>query len=173
MPGTAGLGAQCVKAFAQHNPAHIYFSGRNKEAGESLITQIKGITPSTSLTFIQMDLSSLASVKSASLLFTHDRLDILMCNAGVMDAPPELSVDGFEIHFATNHLGHSMLIRQLLPILVKTAENPAADVRIVILSSVAWRLKPKGGVTFATVTTKQESGMASVFRYGSVKSQRK
>ena len=166
MKGTAGLGTQSVKALAQHDPEHIYFTGRNRQAGETLIDEIKGATPQTNLTFIHMDLSSMAAVKAASRKFIHDRLDILMCNAGVMDVPPELSADGFEIHFATNHLGHTMLIRELLPVLLKTAEDPISDVRIVILSSVGWRVKPGGGVTWSTVTTKQDSIYAAMVRYG-------
>jgi NAD(P)-dependent dehydrogenase (short-subunit alcohol dehydrogenase family) len=103
-------------------------------------------------------------------MFNHDRLDLLMCNAGIMDVPPEVSVDGYEIHFATNHLGHSMLIQQLLPILLRTAEKPATDVRIVILTSLGWRIKSSAGIAYDTLETKQEGGLTSIYRYGYVKS---
>ncbi|EHL03411.1 putative Uncharacterized oxidoreductase [Glarea lozoyensis 74030] len=86
-----------------------------------------------------------------------------------MDHPPALSVDGFEIHFATNHLGHSMLIRKLLPTLLATVKKPGADVRIVILTSVGWRVRPSDGVTYNTLKTKQENGLASLYRYGQSK----
>ncbi|KAH7356578.1 hypothetical protein BKA65DRAFT_494982 [Rhexocercosporidium sp. MPI-PUGE-AT-0058] len=144
--GTAGLGAASVLALAKHNPEHIYFSGRNAQAATSLISEVQKTTPAASLTFIEMDLSSLSSVKAASKKFIHDRLDILMCNAGISENPPALSEDGYEIHFATNHLGHAMLIRQMLPVLLKTANLPDADVRIVILSSRAWWIHEKGGL---------------------------
>lgn len=60
-----------------------------------------------------------------------------MCNAGISENPSAQSVDGYEIHFATNHLDHAMLIRQMLPALLDTAKMPDAGVRIVILSSKA------------------------------------
>ena len=63
-------------------------------------------------------------------------------NAGIIDAPPAVRVDGFDTHFETNHLEHSMLIRDLIPTLLKTAEAPEYDVRIVILIYLAWRLRP-------------------------------
>ncbi|KAG9238811.1 hypothetical protein BJ875DRAFT_450017 [Amylocarpus encephaloides] len=163
--GTAGLGSESVQALAKHDPAHIYFSGRNARKGEALIEKIKRETPTASLTFIEIDLSSLASVKAGSRKFAHDRLDILICNAGIMEAPPELSKDGYEIHFATNHLGHAMLIREFLPLLVETTKTPGADVRVVILTSVGAGLHPKCGVDFQGVLTKQDSGIAKFQRY--------
>lgn len=149
--GTAGLGAASVHAFAQHNPEHIYFSGRNAQAAFKLIDEVKKSTPSASLTFLEMDLSSLTSVHAACKKFTHNRLDILMCNAGIAENPSARSVDGYEIHFATNHLGHAMLIRQLLPVLLNTAMEPDADVRIVILSSRSWIITQKGGIQYVPI----------------------
>lgn len=79
-----------------------------------------------------MDLSSLSSVKTAiQTKFKHSRLDILINNAGIMAQPPSLSVDGYEIQFATNHLGNSMVLQLLLPTLLKTSDLPGADVRVV------------------------------------------
>ncbi|KAH9223654.1 hypothetical protein DL95DRAFT_283656 [Leptodontidium sp. 2 PMI_412] len=154
--GTAGLGAASVHALAKHDPEHIYFSGRNAQAANALIAEVKKTTTTASLTFIEIDLSSLSSVKAASQKFHHDRLDILMCNAGISENPPALSEDGYEIHFATNHLGHAMLIRQMLPTLLNTARLTDADVRIVILSSRAWWVHNKGGIIFSKLTTKQD-----------------
>ncbi|KAH7407822.1 hypothetical protein BKA64DRAFT_667470 [Cadophora sp. MPI-SDFR-AT-0126] len=163
--GTAGLGAASVHAFAQHNPEHIYFSGRNAQAAFKLIDEVKKSTPSASLTFLEMDLSSLTSVHAACKKFTHNRLDILMCNAGIAENPSARSVDGYEIHFATNHLGHAMLIRQLLPVLLNTAMEPDADVRIVILSSRSWIITQKGGILFEKLTTKQDGWWEKNFTY--------
>ena len=105
-----------------------------------------------------MDLSSLASIEAATPQFIHSRLDILMCNAGIMAHPPLLSKDGYEIQFATNHLGHAMLIKKLLPTMLKTTEELGSDVRIVILTSTGWRGHPKGGIQFATLNTVQDFG---------------
>jgi NAD(P)-dependent dehydrogenase (short-subunit alcohol dehydrogenase family) len=79
-----------------------------------------------------------------------------MCNAGIMAHPPGVSKDGYEIQFATNHLGHAMLIKALLPTLLKTAEEPGSDVRIVSITSTGWRGHPKGGVQFETLNTVQD-----------------
>jgi NAD(P)-dependent dehydrogenase (short-subunit alcohol dehydrogenase family) len=134
-----------------HNPAHIYFTGRNVSAANSLISEVKARHPSVNLTFIQMDMSSLSSVKDAiSKDFKNDRLDILMNNAGIMARPAALSVDGYEIQFATNHLGHAMLTKKLLPYLLKAAEAPGADVRVVSNTSDGYELSRsiKGGISF-------------------------
>jgi NAD(P)-dependent dehydrogenase (short-subunit alcohol dehydrogenase family) len=94
-------------------------------------------------------MSSLASVKAAvGQTFRHDRLDLLMCNAGVMAVPPALSKDGFEIQFAINHLAHAMILHLLLPTLLHTATMPGADVRVVVLTSTGWKGHPRGGIAF-------------------------
>lgn len=154
-----------MRALAKHEPEHIYFSGRNKKAGEALIADIKSNVPSASLTFVEMDLSSLASVKAAAQKFAHERLDVLICNAGIMAVPPALSKDGYEIQFATNHLGHAMLIRQLLPVMLKTTTIPGADVRIICLTSNGWAAHPRGGVRFSELKTVQEGFYGAGIRY--------
>jgi NAD(P)-dependent dehydrogenase (short-subunit alcohol dehydrogenase family) len=78
-----------------------------------------------------------------------------MCNAGIMAFPASTSVDGYEIQFATNHLGHALLIQLLLPTMLATAES-GADVRIVNLTSVAYRSAPGAkGIEFATLKSEQ------------------
>lgn len=164
--GTAGLGSATIRALAKHEPEHIYFSGRNKKAGESLIAEIGRTEPSFSATFLEMDLASLSSVKAASQKFIHNRLDVLICNAGVMAIPPALSQDGYEIQFATNHLGHAMLIQQLLSVMLATTKIEGADVRIVCLSSDGWQAHPKGGVRFSELKTVQDRFYGATIRYG-------
>jgi NAD(P)-dependent dehydrogenase (short-subunit alcohol dehydrogenase family) len=149
--GTAGLGYESVKALAAHCPAHIYFTGRNVSAADALMAEMKLLHPDLGLTFIAMDLSSLHSVKNAITNgFTHDRLGILLNNAGIIAKPPILSVDGYEIQFATNHLGHAMLTRTLLPYLIKTARENDSDVRIVSNTSDGYELHRMitGGISF-------------------------
>lgn len=167
-PGTAGLGAESVKALAKHSPEHIYFTGRNTSAGNALISDVKATNSSVTLTFIEMDMSSLDSVKKAvEKGFTHDRLDLLMCNAGIMATPPSLSKDGFESQFAVNHLAHAMILHVLTPVLVKTSEQPLSDVRVVTLTSLGWKAHPKEGIAFDQLRTTQESAIGgSWIRYG-------
>ena len=102
--------------------------------------------------------------------FKHDRLDVLICSAGIMAQPPELSKDGYEIQFATNHLGHAMLVKQLLPTMLKTAEQPGADSRIIFISSVGWRVHPSAGIQFSRLKTTQDfSALGPWRRYGQSK----
>lgn len=79
-----------------------------------------------------------------------------MCNAGIMASPPGLSTDGYEIQFATNHLGHALLIKLLLPTLLQTAQQPGSDVRIVSSASLAAFLHPEGGIDFKNLRTTQD-----------------
>jgi NAD(P)-dependent dehydrogenase (short-subunit alcohol dehydrogenase family) len=120
-----------------------------------------------------MDLCSLAAVKQAVKKdFKHDRLDILMNNAGIMAQPAVLSTDGYEIQFATNHLGHAMLTDCLLPTLLRTANEPKSDVRIINLSSIGYALGPSCGISFDELdakSTMKRSVMGGWVRYGQSK----
>lgn len=121
--------------------------------------------PNVQVTFVECDLADLASVKTAAekVLATVDRLDVLMCNAGIMAKPAALSKDGYEIHFATNHLGHGLLTLKLLPLLEKTAELPGADVRAIMTTSTGWRGAPPGGIVFDKLRTTQDMAVLGRF----------
>jgi NAD(P)-dependent dehydrogenase (short-subunit alcohol dehydrogenase family) len=155
--GTAGLGAGSIAALAKHDPAHIFFSGRNEKSATKLISSIRATTPNANLTFFKCDISSLASVQECARLLTSQtsRLDILMLNAGIMATPPSTSADGYEIQFATNQLGHSLLVKLLLPVLQATSKLPGADVRVINMTSVAYKQAPSQGIDFATLKTDQ------------------
>ncbi|KAF2703383.1 short-chain dehydrogenase/ reductase-like protein [Pleomassaria siparia CBS 279.74] len=147
--GTAGIGASTVQLLAVHNPSHIYFSGRNAKASDALIASIHATHPKVGLTFVPMDLTSLSSVKTAlTTHFTHTRLDILVCNAGIMAQQTKLSADGYEIQFAVNHLGNAMVTTYLLPTMLATAKTSGSDVRIVNLTSLGYGLHPGDGILF-------------------------
>lgn len=164
-----------MRALAAHNPLHIYFTGRNVAAANTLIADIKSKDPNASLSFIKMDLSSLRAVKEAiAREFKHDRLDILMNNAGIIAKPAVLSTDGYEIQFATNHLGHAMLTRELMPILLKTAKEPDADVRIISNTSAGYEFHRaiKGGISFDELdaaSTMSRMMLGAWIRYGQSK----
>lgn len=74
-----------------------------------------------------------------------------------MAAPPSVSKDGYEIQFATNHLGHALLIKLLLPRMLETAAQSSSDVRIINLTSIAYKTVPSSGIEFATLKTDQSS----------------
>lgn len=64
--GTNGLGAQSAIHLAKHNAAHIYISGRNAQAAEKVISQIRATNSKTEVTFLECDLASLSSVKQTA-----------------------------------------------------------------------------------------------------------
>ena len=169
--GTAGLGRESVLGFAKHHPEHIYFSGRNAKSAESVISDVKAVVPDAKVTYVECDLASLASVEKAANRFSTEsaRLDILLCNAGVMALPPGLTKDGYEIQFGTNHVGHALLVKLLLPTLLRTAEKPNSDVRVVLLSSIGFRGHPSGGIDFSSLRTTREGIAGHWIRYGQSK----
>lgn len=70
-----------------------------------------------------------------------------MNNAGIMATPPGSTTEGYEIQFGTNYIGHALLTRLLIPILLSTVDEHKSDVRIINISSEAHRLAP-GGILF-------------------------
>lgn len=158
--GNAGLGKQSVLEFSRHKPKQIWLASRSLEKAKAAADEIKQQVPDAPITLLELDLGSFDSVKKASMrvLSESDRLDILMLNAGIMAVPPGLTKDGYEIQFGTNHMGHALLTKLLLPILETTAKsNTGADVRIVSMTSYGHTYAPKGGCRLDTAKTTAES----------------
>lgn len=65
-----------------------------------------------------------------------------------MATPPGTTTEGYEVQFGTNHMGHALLTKQLLPTMLATAKQPGADVRILNISSEGHNLAPSGGIIF-------------------------
>jgi len=84
-----------------------------------------------------MDLASLGSVASVARTFISNssRLDILMLNAGIALSVPDTTIEGYEIQFGTNHVGHALLTQMLLPTMLHTASTHATTPRIVVVAS--------------------------------------
>jgi len=168
--GNAGLGKEAALQLAKHKPENIFIGSRSNEKGLAAIADIVAIVPNARLTLIQMDLSSLHSVHAAAKKFLaiSSRLDVLMNNAGIMAVPPQLTVDGYEIQFGTNHLGHALLTKLLLPTMLKTAQIPGSDVRIINLTSNSHNRAPEEGIQFANLRSAGPPGTAYT-RYGQSK----
>ncbi|KAJ4297440.1 hypothetical protein N0V90_005331 [Kalmusia sp. IMI 367209] len=171
--GNTGLGKQAILEYARHKPAQIWMAARDldkaSQAAREIEAQCIGITPTIKL--LKLDLSSLVSVQQAArqLNAEAERLDILMLNAGIMACPPGLTEDGYEVQFGTNHLGHALLAKLLLPILARTAASgPYTDVRVVVVSSGAHPEAPRAGVVFESLKTPAEN-MGGMERYGQSK----
>lgn len=169
--GTNGIGKQTIITLARHCPKHIYFRGRNAKGAEELANTVKDVAPSTQLTFIECDQLSLSSVQAAAKTFLSktSKLDVLICNAGVMATNAALSKDGYENQFGVNHVAHALLIKLLLPTIQKTAET-SGDARILSLTSLGFHYPFPGGVQFDAVKTTQDAGPGSQWlRYGQSK----
>jgi retinol dehydrogenase 12 len=174
--GNIGLGKQCVLEYSRHKPARIWLAARNLNKAQAAVDEIKKQVPDAApIKLLELDLGSFESVKKAARTFTaeSDRLDILMLNAGVMATPPGVTEEGYETQFGTNHMGHALLTKLLLPLLEKTANSGSSntapgDVRVVSLSSVAYKWAPQGGIQFNMLKSTAD-GMDSVRRYGQSK----
>ena len=129
---SAGLGVETCRALAAHG-ATVVAGVRDpaKAAGALAVAGAEGVR------IEEVDLASLASVRAFTdrLADAHDRLDLVVANAGVMSCPEGRTEDGFETQFGTNHLGHFVLVNRLVPQLVAGAPS-----RVVCLSSSGHRL---------------------------------
>ncbi|QKX54344.1 uncharacterized protein TRUGW13939_01430 [Talaromyces rugulosus] len=157
--GNRGLGKEVVLAIAKKNPQQIFMTVRNLKRSQAAVEDIKSHAPGAKITLLQCDLSSLATVRKAAEEFRSQasRLDIVICSAGVMTVPPSLSEDGYEIQFGTNHLGHALLVKSVLPVLLHTAKQPGSDVRFVVFTSQGYMMHPSGGILFDQLRTKQDN----------------
>lgn len=139
----AGLGLESAVQIAEHNPCRLYLTARSRSKYDTTLTRIQESVPSaeTFTHFVEMDLSSFQSVKTAAekILGDVDRIDILMNNAGIMGAAPALTKDGYETHFGTNHMGHALFTSMLMPVMLKTAQR-FGSARIVNVSSGAYQM---------------------------------
>ncbi|AEV85212.1 short-chain dehydrogenase [Actinoplanes sp. SE50] len=117
--GSDGIGLRVATRLAAAG-AEVVLPVRNRDKGEAAIAAIRRQQPAARVSLRELDLSSLASVAAlGATLRTEDRpIHLLINNAGVMTPPSRQStIDGFELQFATNHLGHFALVAHLLPLL--------------------------------------------------------
>jgi NAD(P)-dependent dehydrogenase (short-subunit alcohol dehydrogenase family) len=128
-----GLGLETARQLAAHG-AHVVMAVRNQEKAVAAADEIRASAPGASLELVALDLASQASVRAAAgqILAAHNSIDLLINNAGVMGISEAKTVDGFEMQFGVDHLGHWSLTGLLLPALLRA---PAA--RIVTVTSTA------------------------------------
>ncbi len=153
----SGIGLETVRVLAQ-NGAHVILACRNQEKGEAACADIMTCALQGKVEFQPLDLASLESVKTFAEDFSaaHQRLDLLINNAGLMMPPFSRTVDGFETQFGTNHLGHLALTGRLLQTVLQTAGS-----RVVTVSSLAHRYGP---INFRKPNT--EKGYSPIKAYG-------
>ena len=131
----AGLGFETAKALYLKG-FKVIADGRNLSRLNQAISTIAESGPGGELISGQLDLSSLKSIKSFAdqVIKNHQRLDLLINNAGVMVPPASKTIDGYELQFGVNFVGHFSLTGQLFPVLESTF-----GARVVTLSSLAHR----------------------------------
>ncbi len=141
---TSGLGKEATRVLAGKN-ATVIMAVRNIKKGESVANEIRVEFPTAEVMVRELDLTSLASIKTFSdgIIRDYKRLDMLINNAGIMVCPYAKTRDGFEIQMGTNHLGHFALTGHLMPLLRKTEGS-----RIAATSSVAHKL---GNIDFSDI----------------------
>ena len=126
----SGLGVVTARELARAG-ATVVLACRNVQKGEAAAAEIGVAVPGAQLEVAELDLSSLASVRGFAGALEVGELALLINNAGIMMTPQEKTVDGFELQFGTNHLGHFALTGLLLERLGR-----ASDARVVVLSSL-------------------------------------
>ncbi len=129
---STGLGEETTRALAAHG-AEVVMAVRDVDRGTAAAERVRASAGGgATLEVRQLDLASLASVRSFAdqFLQDHDRLDLLINNAGLMACPQGTTADGFELQFGTNHLGHFLLGTLLTPALIAGAPS-----RLISLSS--------------------------------------
>ena len=131
-----GVGLETARDLAQRG-ATVVLACRNRTKAEAAAADIKATTGSQAVEVLDLDLASLASVRAAAsgFLAGHDRLDLLVNNAGLILSHRRETAEGFETQFGVNHLGHFLLTNLLLDAL-----KSSAPARIVNLSSRGHRL---------------------------------
>lgn len=107
------------------------------EKGNAAAKKIKDGYKDAKVKVMELDLARLESVRGFAdgITKAYSRLDLLINNAGVMVPPYSKTVDGFELQFGTNHLGHFALTGQLIDLLIKTPGS-----RVVNVSSNAHKI---------------------------------
>lgn len=152
----SGLGKYTMETLSGAG-ARVIAAARTEQKASAAIEGLK--TPARP---IACELSEPSSVLACvdALREDDEKIDVILCNAGIM-ALPELHVQhGYELQFLTNHIGHFMLVTGLLEQLTDTA-------RVVIVSSSAHQMAPKAGIEFDNLDGKK--GYSAWRAYGQSK----
>lgn len=131
--GASGLGLETSRALAGAG-ADLFVAVRDPGAARAAVEDLGG-----RVTVLPLDLTDAASIAACAGAFldARPRLDVLICNAGISYTPQSHLPNGWELRFATNHLGHFQLFRAL-----QGALEAAAPARVVMVSSAAHKYSP-------------------------------
>ena len=137
---TDGLGRRVALELAERG-ATVLLHGRSRERCEAVLEEVRRQTGSEGSRYYLADLSSLAVVRKLAeeIVSEHDRLDVLVNNAGVVAEQREETEDGLELTFAVNYLAHFLLSNLLLPLLRCSAPARVVNVASAGQSRVDFR----------------------------------
>ncbi|KAH7096394.1 retinol dehydrogenase, partial [Auriculariales sp. MPI-PUGE-AT-0066] len=138
-PSPASIGATTAYSLAAGGAATLILIGRSASKIAPVVDRICDINATTQVLIFEADLSSIASVRAAAqqiLDSTVTHIDVMTNNAGIMAGPHKKSVDGVELQFATNHIGHFLLTNLLMPLLRASSDGG----RVVSVSSSGHRI---------------------------------
>ncbi|XP_074286003.1 short-chain dehydrogenase TIC 32 B, chloroplastic-like [Silene latifolia] len=166
--GASGIGLETARVLAVRN-ANVFIAARNTKAANQAKELILKDNPCARLHLLQLDLCSFKSIKdfADNFLALKIPLNILINNAGIMFCPYQLSEDGIELQFATNHIGHFLLTNLLLDKMKETSKATGIEGRIVNLSSIAHVHTYKRGIRFNKINEKK--GYSDKRAYGQSK----
>ena len=144
----SGVGLETTRQLVKQG-AHVVMACRRVEAAEEVAKSFGNLKGSHEI--IRCDLADLQSVRefASTFLSTHDRLDGLACNAGMvnMSGEAKYTKDGFETTIGISYFGHFLLTELLLDVLKRSSPS-----RMLILSSVVHAAVRRTGMT-STLTT--------------------
>ncbi|GKA51265.1 short-chain dehydrogenase TIC 32, chloroplastic-like protein [Tanacetum coccineum] len=165
---TSGIGLETARVLALRG-VHVVMAARNVEAAAKCKDTITKGCPDATIDIMQLDVSSLESVRYFANEFIAKGLplNILIANAGVMTPLFSLSKDGIESQFATNYLGHFHLTNLLLDTMKNTAKSCGHEGRIILVSSRLYEFSYKGGILFEKLNN--EKCYNSLYAYGQSK----
>lgn len=160
---TSGIGLETARALSTTG-ATLLLTARDRKKAEA---SLAGILDPGRVSLVDMDNASLSSVRAAAqqiLTQTHGKINILIANAGIMGVPDlTLTEDGYESHFAVNHLSHFLLFSLLKDALL-AASTPAFNSRVVLVASSAHRAGPlpeDGDYTFSNTPYRNDKAYAN------------
>nr|XP_002730785.2 PREDICTED: retinol dehydrogenase 14-like [Saccoglossus kowalevskii] len=145
-----GIGKATALDLAKRQ-ARVIMACRDLKSGETAARDIRRNTQNGELVVKHLDLSSFQSIRdfSSEILKEESRLDVLINNAGIFQCPFMKTVDGFEMQFGVNHLGHFLLTNLLLDLLKASAPS-----RVIVVSS---SLHKRGVIHFENLNMTEEN----------------
>ncbi|KAI3443016.1 uncharacterized protein J3R85_000367, partial [Psidium guajava] len=166
--GASGIGFETARVLALRG-ARVVIAARNMDAANEAKRLILDDNGDARVDVLKLDLCSMNSIRAfvSNFIALDLPLNILINNAGIMFCPYQLSEDGFEMQFATNHLGHFLLTNLLLDKMKATARVSGVEGRIVNLSSIAHMHTYKEGIRFDNIN--DQLGYSDKKAYGQSK----